>query len=105
MQIRKALAVCALALSGALTASQASAQFFVGGSVGQSDMDDEITNGLITSGTVDSKDTAWKIFGGYMFNRHFGVDASKRLTVGRSTGCSVCAGMQAEGCVPSYIKR
>jgi OOP family OmpA-OmpF porin len=76
MQIRKALAVCALALSGALTASQASAQFFIGGSVGQSDMDDEITNGLITSGTVDGKDSAWKIFGGYMFNRHFGVEAA-----------------------------
>ena len=76
MQIRKALAVCALALSGALTASQASAQFFVGGSIGQSDIDDEVTTGLITSGTVDGKDTAWKIFGGYMFNRHFGVEAA-----------------------------
>jgi OOP family OmpA-OmpF porin len=76
MQIRKALAVCALALSGALTASQASAQFFVGGSVGQSDIDDEITTGLITSGTVDGKDTAWKNFGGYMFKRHFGVEAA-----------------------------
>ena len=76
MQIRKALAACALLLSGALTASQASAQFFVGGSIGQSDIDDEITTGLITSGTVDGKDTAWKIFGGYMFNRHFGVEAA-----------------------------
>jgi OOP family OmpA-OmpF porin len=76
MQIRKALAACALALSGALTASQASAQFFIGGSIGQSDIDDEITTGLITSGTVDGKDTAWKIFGGYMFNRHFGVEAA-----------------------------
>ena len=69
MKIRNVVAACALLLSGALTATQASAQFFVGGSVGQSDMDDEITNGLITSGTVDGKDTAWKIFGGYMFNR------------------------------------
>ncbi|HSA70435.1 MAG TPA: outer membrane beta-barrel protein [Burkholderiales bacterium] len=76
MQIRKALAACALLLSGALTASHAYAQFFVGGSIGQSDIDDEITAGLITSGTVDGKDTAWKILGGYMFNRHFGVEAA-----------------------------
>lgn len=76
MDIRKALAAFALALSGALAATHASAQFFLGGSIGQSDVDDEITTGLIDSGTVDGKDTAWKIFGGYMFNRHFGIEAA-----------------------------
>ena len=76
MKIRKTLVAVALALSGALAAAQASAQAFVGGSIGQSDIDDEITSGLITSGTVDGKDTAWKIFGGYMFNRHFGLEAA-----------------------------
>jgi OOP family OmpA-OmpF porin len=77
MDIRKALAAFALALCGALAATQASAQqFFIGGSIGQSDVDDEITTGLIDSGTVDGKDTAWKIFGGYMFNRHFGIEAA-----------------------------
>lgn len=76
MDIRKALAAFALALSGALAATHASAQFFLGGSIGQSDVDDEITTGLIDSGTVDGKDSAWKIFGGYMFNRHFGIEAA-----------------------------
>lgn len=76
MDIRKALAAFALALSGALAATHASAQFFLGGSIGQSDVDDEITTGLIDSGSVDGKDTAWKIFGGYMFNRHFGIEAA-----------------------------
>lgn len=74
MEIRKVLVASALALSGALAASQASAQGFIGGSIGQSDIDDEIAAELITSGTVDGKDTAWKIFGGYMFNRHFGLE-------------------------------
>jgi OmpA-OmpF porin, OOP family len=65
-----------LALAGSLAATQASAQAFVGGSFGQSDIDEEVTTGLIDSGTVDGKDTGWKIFGGYMFNRHFGVEAA-----------------------------
>jgi OOP family OmpA-OmpF porin len=49
--------------------------FFVGGSFGQADIDEEITQNLIDAGgNVDGKDTAWKIFGGYMFNRNFGVE-------------------------------
>jgi OOP family OmpA-OmpF porin len=81
MKIRKVLVASGLALSGLLAATQASAQAFVGGSFGKSDIDDSIAfNGpndpLITSGTVDGKDTAFKVFGGYMFNRHFGVEGA-----------------------------
>ena len=78
LEIRRTLAAVALALSGALAASQASAQVgFIGGSIGQSDIDDEITSGLINgSQSVDGKDTAWKIFGGVMFNRHFGLEVA-----------------------------
>ena len=76
MKIRTVLACCALLLGGCLVVTQPMAQPFVGASIGQSDIDDEVTAGLITSGSVDSKDTAWKIFGGYMFNRHFGVEAA-----------------------------
>ena len=72
MIFRKALAAAALALA----ASQASAEAYLGGSIGQSDIDDEITTGLITAGTVDGKDSAFKIFGGYMFNRHFGIEGA-----------------------------
>jgi len=76
MKVRKTLVASALAISAALAANQASAQAFAGGSIGQSDIDDEVAAGLITAGTVDGKDTAWKIFGGYMFNRHFGVEGA-----------------------------
>ena len=59
-----------------LATSQVAAQAYVGGSIGQSDIDEEITTGLITSGPVDGKDNAFKIFGGYMFNRHFGIEGA-----------------------------
>jgi OOP family OmpA-OmpF porin len=74
MHFRKVLIVAGLAASGVLATPYASAQGFIGGAIGQGDIDDEVTTGLITSGTVDGKDSAWKIFGGYMFNRHFGVE-------------------------------
>lgn len=74
--MREILIASVMALGGVLATTQASAQAFVGGSIGQSDIDDEITTNLIDSGTVDGKDTAWKIFGGYMFNRHFGLEAA-----------------------------
>ena len=64
----------ALALSGAFAAGPAAAQAYLGGSIGQSDIDDQIATGLITGGSVDGTDTAFKIFGGYMFNRHFGLE-------------------------------
>ena len=76
MKIQKTLIAAAFALGGTLAATQASAQAFVGGSFGKSDIDEEITTGLIDSGSVDGKDSGFKIFGGYMFNRHFGVEAA-----------------------------
>jgi OmpA-OmpF porin, OOP family len=77
MKASKFLAASALALSAMLASTQALAQFFIGGSIGQGDIDDDVTEGLITSDTVfDGKDTAYKIFGGYMFSRHFGVEAA-----------------------------
>jgi OOP family OmpA-OmpF porin len=75
MKATQAIAAAVLVLSGLVAASQASAQgFYVGGSVGQSDIDDNITTGLITSGTVDGTDTGYKLFGGYQFNQHFGLE-------------------------------
>lgn len=72
---RKGLA-CSLALAGFLSATQASGQGYVGASFGQSDIDQEITTGLIDSGTVDARDTGWKIFGGYMFSRNLGLEVA-----------------------------
>ena len=73
---KRAFAAIGVASTLLIAAGQASAQAYVGASIGQSDIDDEITTGLITSGSVDGKDSAFKVFGGYMFNRHFGIEGA-----------------------------
>ena len=72
----KLIAAALLALGGLVAASQTAAQgFYIGGSVGKSDFDDDnAIPDLITSGSVDGSDTGFKIFGGYQFNQHFGVE-------------------------------
>ena len=57
-----------------LFTTAASAQGYFGGSLGQSDYDDDIASGLITSGSVDGSDTGFKIFGGYRFTPHVGAE-------------------------------
>ena len=78
MRAIKSIATTVLVLSGLVTASQSLAQekgFYLGGSVGQSKIDSDIAfPGLISSGTVDGKDTGYKVFGGYQFNQYFGLD-------------------------------
>ena len=76
MKARKLCAAAALGLGAMLAASQASAQgYYIGGSVGESDADDgNAIPGLITSGTVDGKDSGMKFFGGYQFNQNLGVE-------------------------------
>lgn len=86
MKATKLFAVALLVLSGSVAASQASAQgFYIGGSVGKSDIDDDIAiPGLITSGTVDGKESGFKIFGGYQFNQNFGVELAY-VDLGKAT--------------------
>ena len=74
MNLGRTVAIAALVLGAALGAGQAKAQAYLGGSIGQSDIDEQIATGLITGGSVDGTDSAFKIFGGYMFNRHFGLE-------------------------------
>jgi OOP family OmpA-OmpF porin len=76
MRATTIIAAAVLALGAGITAPQASAQgFYVGGSVGRSDADDSnAVPDLITSGTVDGKDSGYKIFGGYQFNPYFGLE-------------------------------
>ncbi len=78
MKSVKLIAVALLALGGMVAAAQATAQgFYVGGSVGKSDFDDgNAVPDLITSGSVDGTDTGYKIYGGYQFNRNFGVEVA-----------------------------
>jgi OOP family OmpA-OmpF porin len=71
----KLLAATLLALGGLVAASQASAQgIYIGASAGTSNFDDDIATGLITSGTVDTGSSGFKLFGGYQFGEHFGVE-------------------------------
>ena len=70
-------AVALLVMSGLIAAPEASARgpFYIGGSVGRSDIENDIAiPGLITSGTVDGGDTGFKIFGGYEFNPYLAVE-------------------------------
>jgi OmpA-OmpF porin, OOP family len=99
MRATKLLAAAVLVLSGLVAASQVSAQgFYIGGSVGQSEFDDSnAIPELITSGSVDGSDTGYKIFGGYQFNQHFGlevayVDLGKASYSGRFGALTVTGG-------------
>lgn len=71
------IAAAALVWGALLAGSTASAQggLYIGGSLGKSDIDDEIAiPHFITSGTVDGKSSGFKIFGGVQFNPYFGLD-------------------------------
>ena len=73
-EIRR-IALVLLVTSGLLAAPQASGQFYLGGGFGKSDFDDgNAIPDLITSGSVDGSDTGFKLFGGYQFSQHFGVE-------------------------------
>lgn len=52
-------------LLGLPAVSQAESQWYVGGSVGQSDVDEF---------GIDDEDTGFKVFGGYKFNEYFGLE-------------------------------
>jgi OOP family OmpA-OmpF porin len=96
MNIGKAILTAALALVGVLPTGQACAQAYLGGSVGQSDIDEQIATGLITGGSVDGKDSAFKIFGGYMFNRHFGIEGAY-VDLGEATYSGNFVGLPVTG--------
>jgi OOP family OmpA-OmpF porin len=72
---KKRLAILGLA-SAMIFAGSAFAQagseagWYVGASLGQSQVDVDCSG----TTTCDDKDSAWKIFGGYQFNRNFSVE-------------------------------
>ena len=67
-------AVSALAAASCFFSAQAPAQGYLGASLGQSDADEDVAAGLIDDGNVDTKDTAFKIFGGYRFHPNFAAE-------------------------------
>jgi len=75
--------VAAAAMLFAGPALAQDARFYVGASVGQAEVEgfcSEISSivSLVggSLGSCDEKDTAWKLFGGYQFNRHFALEGS-----------------------------
>ena len=70
------LAIVGLASAMAFTgpAFAQDSGFYAGLHIGQTSADDACT-GISSPGvSCDDKDTAWKILGGYQFNRHFAVE-------------------------------
>lgn len=45
--------------------------FYIGGALGQAKVDVDCTGAT----SCDDKDTSWRIFGGYQFNRNFAIEA------------------------------
>ena len=85
MKTIRIIAACLL-LTGAWTAAApAAAQAFIGFGAGKSDYDSgNMIPDLITSGSVDGKDTGYKIFGGYQFNPYFAVEVAY-VDLGKAT--------------------
>lgn len=69
--VRWALGIAALAC-----AAQAQAQLYLGAGFGRSEVDEEVTIGLIDTGTVDATDTGFKVFGGYRINTWYALESA-----------------------------
>jgi OmpA-OmpF porin, OOP family len=69
--IKTLFAVAALAVAGSAAAQQPSmSSAYIGGTIGQAESKD----GCSGIPNCDEKDTAWRILGGYQFNRHFAAE-------------------------------
>ena len=98
----KALAAAAFISSAALISIPVAAQdagFYAGGAIGQSRLSGAC-DGLTIA--CDDKDTAWKLFGGYQFNKYFGLEAGyadlgKASAAGVIAGTAVSAEVKAKG--------
>jgi OOP family OmpA-OmpF porin len=72
------LAVATITAASGLFSAQCLAQPYIGFSAGQADVDEGmvIPQLLDPGGTVDGKDGAFKLFGGYQFNQNFALEAA-----------------------------
>lgn len=91
------LALAAVGLVSAVAPSVAADQpaggGYIGASLGQSKIND-VCDGIV--GTCDDKDTGWKIFGGYQFNRYFAVEGGY-VDFGKATATDVSLGTPISG--------
>ena len=70
---------------------------YAGASFGKSDIDSSIAiPDLITSGTVDGKDTGFKIYGGLQFNQYFGLEVAY-VDLGKATYSGTFFGLPVTG--------
>src|SRR5687767_10640207 len=60
----------ALAFSGSAAAQSSVNSWYIGGTLGQAELKDACAG----VSDCDEKDTAWRILGGYQFNRHFAAE-------------------------------
>ena len=98
MKLRAAIIAATLGLAASAPAlAQQQAPWYVGLSIGQAQWKDACNGSPIS---CDDKDTAWRLFGGYMVNRNFGVelgyaDLGKATANGTLSGVSVDASLEA----------
>jgi OOP family OmpA-OmpF porin len=80
--MKKASLIAIVSITAAAFAAPAAAQmraadgkgFYVGAALGQSDFKDGCSDVAAPGVSCDNKDTAWKFFGGYQFNRNFAAE-------------------------------
>jgi len=92
-------AIAAVVVCGSLvgaSAALAQTQFFVGGSFGRSDIDKHVTDGLLTSGSVDGQDSGFKVFGGFQANPNFGLELAY-ADLGKPTFSGTFVGLPVSG--------
>jgi OOP family OmpA-OmpF porin len=72
--MKTAISIALIGLAATVSTGAAAQDMggYVGASVGQAKAK-SFCDGFVGSG-CDDKDTAWKVFGGYNFHRHFGVE-------------------------------
>jgi OOP family OmpA-OmpF porin len=91
MTLKSVLAGSVIIAAGAIS-SAALAQGYIGASIGQSDYKVDCT-GLTT---CDTKDTGYKLFGGYMFTPNLGIEAGW-VDLGKMTGSAQAGVIETEG--------
>ena len=67
------LSLAALAFAGPALSQQKQSGIYIGGALGQAEHSDQCS-GTAPGVSCDNKDSAWKIFGGFQFNRHFALE-------------------------------
>jgi OOP family OmpA-OmpF porin len=77
------------ALAGSAAWSQDAPGFYVGGSLGQVEHQEGCEGATIS---CDQKDSSWKIYGGYQFNRHLAVEGGY-ADLGETTASGVLSGV------------